>query len=98
VTKVLEGLSWKFGFEDVVSSGPNKHTSFVAWYLITGQADDGYASLIFLFQCAAQSVGTLLLDELSEVLDLLIGRVLRDAKIKLDGFGADTSTGADGHA
>ena len=23
-TKVLEGLSWKFGFEDVVSSGPEQ--------------------------------------------------------------------------
>ncbi len=31
-TKVLGGLSWKFGFEDVISSGPNKHTSFVAWF------------------------------------------------------------------
>jgi len=66
--------------------------------LITGRADTGYASLIFLFQCAAQSVGTFLLDELSEALDLLIGRVLRDAKIKLHGFATDTSTGAHGHA
>jgi hypothetical protein len=25
-SSVLEGLSWKFGFEDVVSSGPNAFT------------------------------------------------------------------------
>jgi hypothetical protein len=56
--------------------------------LIASGADDVDAAFIFFFERAPKSVGALVLDELSEVLDLFVGRVLRDAKIKLDGFAA----------
>jgi hypothetical protein len=54
--------------------------------LIASGADDADAALIFLFQCGAKGVGSLLLDELSKVLNLFIGGVLRDTKIKPPGW------------
>src|SRR5208283_595046 len=66
--------------------------------LIAGGASGIDAALIFLFQGAAKGVGALVLYELSEVLDFLIGSVLGDTEIKLDGFAANAAASAHGHA
>src|SRR4029077_2865076 len=53
--------------------------------LIASRADAVDSALVLLFQGTAKGVGALVLQELRKVLDLYIGGVLRNAKIKLDG-------------
>src|SRR4029077_19374993 len=65
--------------------------------LIASRADAVDSALVLLFQGTAKGVGALVLQELRKVLDLYIGGVLRNAKIKLGEFAADTSTGAYSH-
>jgi hypothetical protein len=65
--------------------------------LITGGTHYTNAAFILLPQCASKGVRALILHQLREVLNVLVGCVLCNAEIKPYCSAAHTSAGADGH-
>jgi hypothetical protein len=67
-------------------------------YLVANGSNAINSPFVFLFRSLPKGTGTVILEKLSKILDLLVSRVLSDPKIKLRGLASNTSARPHSHA